>query len=94
VGGLVSGIPVPRVWMNRSGKVRLSASPCPGRLADGLGDGLGAVSKLKGLLLPVAQGWRFLLGGGTTPESNEATEHEGGLIDILNRMLNVENLEL
>jgi hypothetical protein len=86
-GELVSGLPVPRVWFDRSGKVRLSASPCPVRLADGFG----ADSESRELLSLEVQNRSFLLGGGLIPETSEAMERDG--VELLNIMGVVLNLE-
>jgi hypothetical protein len=80
----VSGVPVPRVWVNRSGKVRLSASPCSVPLADGAdgaddgADGaVGGILKSRELRSIGLPNRRFLLDGGTIPESYEAMETDG-----------------
>jgi hypothetical protein len=76
------------VWLDLLGKVLLSASPCPGRLADGLG----ADSESGELLSLAVQNRRFLLGGGSIPETYVARMRDGvELSDILGVILNLGN---
>jgi hypothetical protein len=85
---LRSGISGLRVWLDLLGKVLLSASPYPGRLADELG-----ADAEPGELVSLAVGNRRFLGGDSIPEAYEASGRDGvELSDILEVILSLENL--